>query len=313
MKSYSAKQTHLHNYQPIQTQRSFSQPNNMVLDLQHTFGNRATTQFMLSKKPNISPPVIQRAINPDLVNQHKQKLGIPIGEKIKILECPLDSNLKITDKVEKVPAEHRLNMEGLEDEEIGKILFGELYEKSKSEANMEIPNIVTEENKEKVMKQQELKNEAKDWLNSPFSLHLSLHGNAAYSYLYKVVAITQRQDDPLSQNKYNRDLLHEIGHFKQDISKNQANGANTNIKILEYHNIILHENLYSDTNLRIKYSNNADKDSGKSWDDMCSELELSPTNNALIKEMDESLKSHEYQVAEKIRQNLVNEYFYGRK
>jgi len=57
-----------------------------------------------------------------------------------------------------------------------------------------------------------------------------------------------------------RTLFHEIGHFKQDIEYGYTT-ENTSPIILEYHNIIMHENLFDD-HPRTGYT----QKSGDIWD-----------------------------------------------
>lgn len=70
--------------------------------------------------------------------------------------------------------------------------------------------------------------------NAPAQQIIANMGGGAYEMNKKVIYTNSAED---------RMLLHEVGHYKQDLTQFNENTINT--KLLEYHNIVLHENPHS--------------------------------------------------------------------
>ncbi|MCU6792878.1 hypothetical protein OB236_12185 [Paenibacillus sp. WQ 127069] len=256
---------------------SIPSTNDMVMQLQRTIGNKALTQLMRSVKPQSTGKVIQRAIDPDLVEKQKEILEIPKDVKVRILELPKKS--KLTEEIKTLNDIHKFNIDDLNELPIGKVLCPDNYEK-----------FSTGEDKDE------------EWLKAPMEDHMDIYGGAAYDHKYDLVTIIE--------GKGPRDLLHEIGHFKQN--SQGFNATNVDTTILEYHNVILNENLF-EGDPRLSYSKSFIKSTDKSWKDLREDFSESAKNLTLLDEIEKALTTKRYEAhAELIKKNLVNEYF-GKK
>jgi hypothetical protein len=77
-------------------------------------------------------------------------------------------------------------------------------------------------------------------------------GDAAYIAKEKLIIINEETDN---HSKYSKDLLHEMGHFKQQTFHGLTH-ENTPVLLLEWHNIIAHENLFDPEHPRCTYTQN---------------------------------------------------------
>ena len=236
--------------------------------------------------------VIQLAIDKPAVENFKAKLGFGEGEKpekeeskmpekeskkVKIVEAPNGS--KIDNKIGTYPQENKYDIEDGD----GKLTLGDiLYGK---DGIKEYQNDV-------------------DFMNSPAEMHIDgMLGGGGYSHIADMIV--------LKEGCSKRYLLHEMGHKKQNDAG--FHGGNTDGTILEYHNVIMNENLYDDK-LRLCYnSDKIKKSSGKNWDQLKEELAKGKKEKelALIGQIENTLNEQKY--ADKkdvIKQNLVNEYYY---
>ncbi|MBN3262243.1 hypothetical protein [Pectobacterium brasiliense] len=84
-----------------------------------------------------------------------------------------------------------------------------------------------------------------EYADATAKLLLSLLGGAAYNHKIGAVVITEKMVN------YERNLLHEMGHHKQNIVSG-FNSDNTTAMLLEYHNVLCNENLF-DGPKRISY------------------------------------------------------------
>ena len=104
-----------------------------------------------------------------------------------------------------------------------------------------------------------------------------------------------------------RTLLHEMGHYVQD--KAGFDERNAYVMILEYHNVLLHENLH-EGELRTHYGSPARGTQSKSWSELVADAGDLPAAVKMLSEIDEALKAPKYaHVAAAVKNNLVAEYF----
>jgi Domain of unknown function (DUF4157) len=104
-----------------------------------------------------------------------------------------------------------------------------------------------------------------------------------------------------------RAMLHELGHFKQDLTG--ATEANTHVYVLEYHNVLLHENL-DDEELRTSYGTVPLNPSRKTWNDLRADVAQWPATLSLLDDIEAALKTAKYKaIADVIKANLVAEFF----
>lgn len=121
----------------------------------------------------------------------------------------------------------------------------------------------------------------------------------------------------LVSNNDPRTLLHEIGHYRQDLDYGSTESTVTTI-ILEYHNVVLHENraregggIADNDYIRTRYGNTAGP-SGKTWDDLLADAQScgKPRDLVALSEIESGLGDARHApLAATIKQNLVDEYF----
>ncbi|WP_322922463.1 hypothetical protein [Paenibacillus campi] len=259
-----------------------------ILQMQQALGNKALTQLMLSNPSSTNKKVIQRVINSEWVKEQARKLNI--SNEVRILELPLTS--KLTDKISALKEVNKLNIDDLAKKDIGEISHSQWY--SQQKALSESPE------------KSDDREDAKMVLGYPMESHMKEYDGGGYQYKDNVIIILEGAEQ--------RTLFHEMGHFKQNESN--YNSSNVHPKILDYHNIILYENLYENPQnnqkeqLRTYYSNKHKTNSNNSWADLITNSAITATEKKLLAEIDEALKNDKYKnSADEIKQNLVNEYF----
>lgn len=117
---------------------------------------------------------------------------------------------------------------------------------------------------------------------------LDLSGGAAYSDLKNVTLISDKTSPEF--------LLHEMGHFKQNNEGQEGglNARNSTIIILEYHNVIFHENL-NRKYIRLCYNRDkALKKSTKTWTDLVQDFRLKSNDSLLLTAIDTKLLEPPY-------------------
>ncbi|WP_353614708.1 hypothetical protein [Mangrovibacter phragmitis] len=95
-----------------------------------------------------------------------------------------------------------------------------------------------EEKKESLTSMQQGPGQEKEYTEATAKDLLSLLGGAAYNHKIGAVVITEKMAN------YQRNLLHELGHHKQNIVSG-FNSDNTTVLLLEYHNVLCNENLFA--------------------------------------------------------------------
>jgi hypothetical protein len=262
------------------------QVNDLARHLQRTIGNRATARLLQSGWAMSPHTNIQRKIDPDLVEKHKEALGIPDAD-VRILEVPPKKQL--FEKVSTLSEENKLNVADLNGLEFGRVFAPAYYEQADE-----------------------------DWRKSTANDILDGQGGAAYNPVYNVVVMLE---GAMANPQGKRDLLHELGHFKQNINGIDFN--NVNVKIIEYHNVLLNENKFIDedgkNNLRLQYSKNpfGPKKSLEELKGLLTELGKAKELE-LIAEIEAELETDKYKVkdeydkngrtkAEIVKQNIVYE------
>ena len=144
-------------------------------------------------------------------------------------------------------------------------------------------------------------------------LKADFHGGG-YQASHKMVVITSLDS---------RTLLHELGHYAQDVGSpavagGTAGGATEEtafVTVLEYHNVILHENLHPGA-LRQRYALGGGTPS-HTWDELRADVALFPKTVALLDEIEAKLASDPRYgqvvgtrtLAQRIKANLIAEYF----
>jgi len=104
---------------------------------------------------------------------------------------------------------------------------------------------------------------------------LSLAGGAAYIATHSLCLIDEQLEEEKGKKQakgekdkgwidgnfgYSRLLLHEIGHAAQHHKEDtQATSENTTVLLLEWHNILKHENKHDPKKLRVRYNNDASR------------------------------------------------------
>ncbi|HCL5322537.1 TPA: hypothetical protein N2G48_001101 [Salmonella enterica] len=162
---------------------------------------------------NRSESIFQLKIEPEKIRGFSQVLSLP-EEKIMVVDIPKNNPPNITTKFKDYPVDHTFN---LTDELKGKSckdVTGTLYPDETS-ARMPIADA----------------------------------GGAAYIKNSKISMINEGIE------KYDRYLLHEIGHAAQHENMGATGGheGNTTVMLLEWHNILFHENLFDPDDPRIAY------------------------------------------------------------
>lgn len=186
-------------------------------------------------------PMIQRILNKELIEQYCKKLEIS-SESLKIIEVP--DNADADTPVGKYGEKHLNNI----DPDLGKhpiYYFSGATDIDKSDKAVVFAALkggAFYDDKNDVVV-----------INENFSSSRILVGNQDPSKLFSTIE---------NESLHDRFLLHEMGHHKQNTKG--MNAQNTNGIILEYHNIILNENLF-DENLRIHYSNDYTDGIRKKW------------------------------------------------
>ncbi|MDW6002504.1 eCIS core domain-containing protein [Vibrio mangrovi] len=151
----------------------------------------------------LSSFVIQRVIDPAVVRAACQRLGLPDSGH-KIVEVP--PGVMANTKFKNYPPGHVIGLSAEEqDESLTSIQVGAGKES--------------------------------EYVDATAELLLSLLGGAAYNHHLGAVIITT------GMVNYERNLLHELGHHKQN-TMSGFNGDNTTTLLLEYHNVLMHENLH---------------------------------------------------------------------
>ncbi|SIO96206.1 eCIS core domain-containing protein [Vibrio spartinae] len=151
----------------------------------------------------LSTSVIQRVIDPAVVRAACQRLGLPDSGH-KIVEVP--PKVMANTKFKDYPPGHVIGFSAEElDLSMTSAQYGTGQESEYEEAT------------------------AQDLL--------SLAGGAAYNHHLGAVFITAKMVN------YERNLLHELGHHKQN-TVSGFNGDNTTTLLLEYHNVLMNENLH---------------------------------------------------------------------
>ncbi len=133
---------------------------------------------------------------------------------------------------------------------------------------------------------------------------METQGGGSYAHTVNIVLMNEGQAAIT--------LLHEMGHFKQN--EEAANVATANQVILEYHNIVLHENLghrLKHEPPRVFYDRSHLKrlPVGRNWDTMVAEEARHPQNSKLLGEIREALEGRDPPIWETIKTNVPKEYY----
>lgn len=135
---------------------------------------------------------------------------------------------------------------------------------------------------------------------SAFAYVGEFFAGAGYESAHDLVVVNADQNS-------SRAMLHELGHFKQDLTG--ANETNTHVYVLEYHNVLLHENLDEDE-LRTSYGSVPENRSGKNWKDLRDDVAQWPATLSLLDEIEGVLRTPKYAaIADAVKANLVAEFF----
>lgn len=169
-------------------------------------------------------PIIQRAVDPAIVRATCERLDIPC-ERNKIIEVP-----------DKVMANTKFK-----DYPDGYIIGLSEEEKNESLTSMQLGA-----------------GHESEYVEATAVLLLSLLGGAAYNHKIGAVVITEKMVN------YERNLLHEMGHHKQNIVSG-FNSDNTTVMLLEYHNVLCNENLF-DGPKRVSYGDDQTQFWVTKWD-----------------------------------------------
>ncbi|MEA5366491.1 RHS repeat-associated core domain-containing protein [Amycolatopsis sp., V23-08] len=146
---------------------------------------------------------------------------------------------------------------------------------------------------------------------------LDLQGGGGYNHQSGTINLGAGQPD--------KTLYHEMGHIKQD--QLGYNGSNTNQSVIEYHNVLHHENKFN-LNDPPRTSYTLDDIPGKanktkhSWEDFQNDVNNLPadhpkktqTQNA-VQDIENVLNTDPRYagLSDQIKKNLANEYFWGKK
>jgi hypothetical protein len=221
--------------------------------------------------------VIQKAIDRGLVEEYKELHQIE-GD-VKVVEVPNDRAITLATTFGTYPAD---NIYGLEGGDINKSVFS--------------TNWTPEQ-------QADIRRDDPGFLNEKAYDIMDMLGGGGYNHIHDMVI--------LREGFQPRDLKHEMGHMKQ--AEKGFTGGNTQIIILEYHNILKHENvaLEEGEEIRTFYNeSNTRPVSNKTWEELKEAVgEDGPTTNAL-RQIEAMLNMPRYRGKKaEIKQNLISEYF----
>ena len=221
--------------------------------------------------------VIQKAIDRGLVEEYKELHQIE-GD-VKVVEVPNDRAITLATTFGTYPAD---NIYGLEGGDINKSVFS--------------TNWTPEQ-------QADIRRDDPGFLNEKAYDIMDMLGGGGYNHIHDMVI--------LREGFQPRDLKHEMGHMKQ--AEKGFTGGNTQIIILEYHNILKHENvaLEEGEEIRTFYNeSNTRPVSNKTWEELKEAVgEDGPTANAL-RQIEAMLNMPRYRGKKaEIKQNLISEYF----
>jgi len=221
--------------------------------------------------------IIQTAIDRGLVEEYKELHQIE-GD-VKVVEVPNDTAITLATTFGTYPAD---NIYGLEGGDLNKSVFS--------------TNWTPEQ-------QADIRRDDPDFLREKAYSIMDMLGGGGYNHIHNMV-ILRGGFGP-------RDLKHEMGHMKQ--AEKGFTGGNTQLVILEYHNILKHENVQLGEGEEIRTSYNESKIrpvSNKTWGELKEAVaDEGPTANAL-RQIEAMLNMPRYREEKaEIKQNLISEYF----
>ncbi|MCA6573606.1 MAG: DUF4157 domain-containing protein [Pseudanabaena sp. M57BS1SP1A06MG] len=231
--------------------------------------------------------MVQRVIEPELVERFKRILEL---KNVRVVEVPKDKSVKIDTKFGNYPAGTTYGTDAINDKSLLDLNYAESAD--------------------------EIRQEGGEFMDS--TAYDIVDGSGGGGYMHSMNMAMYNEGTPNAE----RAILHEMGHAKQ----NEQMGANISSAsqiILEYHNVLLHENIYTylrggeGQELRLKYMNEISNGRHKpmrTWDKFLEDAKK-PTNlkaaknTELLNDIIEVLSGPPYEdKAEQIKINLVNEY-----
>ena len=270
----------------VQMLREGSQPTKMIPQLQRTVGNQVV-QGGITAQPSLNHS-IQRTIDTDKVEEFKKMLKL---STVTIVEVPNSSAVTLDTKFGSYPTGSTYNAGAIANMSLLDINYGSDAAEMRSNPD------------------------DREFLQSKAYDIVDGSGGGGYMHTFNMVMYNAGISD------VNRAILHEMGHAKQN--EGGANVATANQIILEYHNVLINENRFTDleegkdANLRLKYldANPTSKSKTKSWDDFVTHATGSSNpqkeqNQKLINEILSAMGTDKYKgLGDQVKTNLKNEYF----
>lgn len=233
---------------------------------------------------------INRAIDLQLINKFKRLLEL---EEVTIVEVPNNPKITLDTKFQDYPKGNTYNITSIASQSLLDVNYG-----SGASAMRQDPN-------------------SKEFLASKAYDIVDLSGGGGYMHTVNMAMYNE------GISNVERAILHEMGHAKQNEEKG-ANFATTNRIILEYHNVLLHENMFvflkegQGQQFRKKYldAKPSSKSKKKTWDNLIkhatdeSNPHAAQNTNLLDDILDILDESPSYEaISSEVKQNLVTEYF----
>lgn len=178
------------------------------------------------------PCLLAAAIDKTAIDACKSKLGVT--DAIKIVLVPNDAKIKVKTQFKDFPSPERYIFN----------LSGPDLNDSVATINFASGTVLDE-----------------DTLNSKAYDILDVLGGGGYDQIHDMIVLYINPSDRTPD----RTLLHEMGHWKQN--RDGYNNANTTSLILDYHNILAHENLYGPPIRKCYTEGKTKAPTKKTWDD----------------------------------------------
>lgn len=280
-------QRQLGNQAVIQLMRDVTLSPETLTHLQNTQGNQAI-QNMLGHTP-VETPKIQRKIDEDKVAEFKELLDL---SSVTIVEVPNNTSITLDTKFGDYPDGSTYNAGAISGMSLLDVNYGAGADDMRTDP------------------------ESAEFLGSKAYDIVDMSGGGGYMHTHNMVMYNEGITD------VNRAILHEMGHAKQN--EGGANFATANQIILEYHNVLINENRFTDleegedAELRLKYldASSTSKNNKKTWDDFVAHAtaETNPQKDQNKRLIDELLATitglPKYKgLGDQVKENLKNEYY----
>jgi len=259
------------NGQAINTSDEMKADAMMSAPLQMKTEGASTQQLDSGQQVSSSNAPIQRVVDGHLMDQHKQTLHITTDPPLIELSDP---SWTLDMYIGSLPREYTNNIASIAHLQLGNLFF----------SNTKWSHAV-QTNDTSLLGMTGIK-------------AIATYGGGGYNPNHDVIVVP---------NMDSRTLLHELGHYKQHHDFN-ASSLNVNVTILEYHNVILHENLFAGEPPRVAYTVEPQDVPTPRFNIDKVINEETPKGQELIREMLDYMDNHPAEYTADIKQRVISSF-----